>query len=356
MHRMRMHAACLQFEATTSAMEMEPKMEPNDAPGKRAADSEATGKEAAKKPRTESAGGAAAAAMCLPCGPCGPTLAEKGASTKVGVEMRVGMQLEVRWVLEEEDEETGESESEAIWWTCTLGDAAAPSTEEADGVGEWAWAVTYDAMEDRGFEEEERTVAFQTKHLLVDLQTRRESASSGGGGEEGLMQWRVAGDEHEPAPLLQLGMRVKARWQGREEFHAGRIAGLNLDGTYTVDYSDGQLETSVARDLIEVVEVDEIVAQSEEEDGGASGEDGGEVMGTAAMFDMVIGRLVRGPTFSSLPSDKQRHASDKIAVLKALFEEELDQLKSARGAGSLVTQQDVMTILPKILAASTAQQ
>ena len=31
------------------------------------------------------------------------------------------------------------------------------------------------------------------------------------------------------------------------------------------------------------------------------------------MFDLVIGQLVRGPLFSSLPRDKQLEASDKIA-------------------------------------------
>ena len=54
------------------------------------------------------------------------------------------------------------------------------------------------------------------------------------------------------------------------------------------------------------------------------------------------------------PPDKQRQASEKIAGLKVLFEAELEQLKAHRGAGALVTQQDVMQILPRILAAAQA--
>jgi hypothetical protein len=285
-----------------------------------------------------------------PTPPRGPSPAEEASSQKVGVELRRGMQLEVRWVLEEQNEETGEAKADPVWWPCTLGDWTAAS--KAQGVGDWEWAVAYEPMEERGFGAEERTVAFQTRDLLVDLQTRRESASSGGGDEEGLMQWRVAGDEREPPELLLVGTRIKAQWKGGDEHHAGRVAGINLDGTYRVDYADGSLESSVARDLIEVVEVEPTVEQSEEED---DDDDGNIVMGSEAMFDLVIGRMVRGPAFSSLPPDKQRVASEKIAGLKVLFEAELEQLRRERGAGALVTQEDVMQILPRIMAASSAQ-
>lgn len=275
----------------------------------------------------------------------GPSPAEKASSERTGVELKRGVQLEVRWVIEQTNEDTGKSESESIWWACTLGDAVAG--EGTPGV--WEWMLTYDAMPERGFDAEERTVRFVSKHLLIDVQTRRASAGSGGGAEEGMMQWRVAGDEHEPPELLHVGTRIKARWQGGEEYHAGRVAGINMDGTYRVDYADGSLEESVDRDLMEVVEVDAAVEQSEEEN---EGEDGDVVMGTDAMFDLVIGRMVQGPAFSSLPPDKQRQASEKIASLKVLFEAELEQLKTHRGAGALVTQQDVMQILPRILAAA----
>ena len=277
----------------------------------------------------------------------GPSPGEKASSERTGVELRRGMALEVRWMVEQSTED-GESSSEAVWWPCTLGDVAAAS----EGDGDWEGTLTYDAMLERGFDAEKRTVSFVAAHLLVDLQTRRASAASGGGAEEGIMQWRVAGDEHEPPELLHVGTRIKARWQGREEYHAGRVAGLNMDGTYRVDYADGAFEESVARELIEVVEVESAVEHSEEE-----GDDDadGVVIGTDAMFDLVIRRMVQGPAFSSLPPDKQREASDKIAGLKILFEAELEQLKAHRGAGALVTQQDVMQILPRILAAAQAE-
>lgn len=268
------------------------------------------------------------------------------AREETGVELRRGMQLEVRWVIEGGEEG---SDAEVVWWPCTLGEAVASNDCSSDHL---EWTLAYDAMPERGFGAEERTVSFTAKYLLVDVQTRRESAASGGGQEEGLMQWREAGDEHEPQELLQVGTRIKGRWQGGEEYHAGRVAGLNLDGTYRVDYADGNYENSVARDLIEVVEVESNVEQSEEE--GEAGDDD-VVMGTDAMFDLVIGRMVQGPAFSSLPPDKQRLASEKIAGLKVLFEEELEQLKAHRGAGALVTQQDVVQILPRIMAATQAR-
>ena len=277
----------------------------------------------------------------------GPSTPERASSEQTGVELRRGMALEVRWVVEQSTEE-GQSSSEAIWWPCTLGDAAAAS----EGVGDWEWTLTYDSMLERGFDAEKRTVSFVAAHLLVDLQTRRASAASGGGAEEGIMQWRVAGNEHEPPELLHVGTRIKARWQGGDEYHAGRVAGLNMDGTYRVDYADGSFEESVARELMEVVEVEPAVEQSEEE---GDDDDDGVVMGTDAMFDLVIRRMVQGPAFSSLPPDKQRQASEKIAGLKILFEAELEQLKAHRGAGALVTQQDVMQILPRILAAAQAE-
>ena len=53
--------------------------------------------------------------------------------------------------------------------------------------------------------------------------------------------------------------------------------------------------------------------------GEGEADDGEVVMGSAAMFDLVIGRMVRGPAFSQLPADKQAAAAEQIAALKALF-------------------------------------
>ena len=91
------------------------------------------------------------------------------------------------------------------------------------------------------------------------------------------MLWRAEGDSTEPPPLLQMGTRVKARWRGGEQYHAGRILGLNLDGTYKVDYADNQLELSVAREFFEVVELEAQVELSEEEGEADDGEVGVEV-------------------------------------------------------------------------------
>lgn len=284
-----------------------------------------------------------------------PTAAAAAATrARCGRELAVGTRLEVRWTIEEV----------TVWWPCTVVGC------ESDGqpVGRLApsefppWTVDYDAMPEVGYDEpERRTVILVGRNLLVDVAESDESDEGAG-----LMQWRAEGESLEVGELLHVGTPIKARWQGGEVFHAGRIAAINFDGTYTVDYSDGQVEPSVARELIEVVEMPIADTGSDDDDsalyddnggdglGGVAAPGGGDVVGTDAMFDLVIGRLVRGPTFSSLPRDKQLEASSRIAELKELFEVELDQIKVERGMGAVVTQDDVMKILPRILQANMA--
>ena len=258
------------------------------------------------------------------------------AEAQCGVEVRAGMRLEVRWTIADE----------TIWWPCTIEGVRGDGGDLRELGNEWE--VTYDAMPEYEYEEEHRRVIFVGRELLVDLETRREAED--GEAEGGLMQWRPEGDSSEPDELLQAGTRVKARWQGGPTFHTGRVAALNYDGTYAIDYADGDVEPEVPRNLIEVVEIDD----ASSEGGDYDAQEAGEVAGTDAMFDLVIGRLVRGPVFSQLPSDQQLEASTKIAGLKVLFEAELEKIKTERGAGALVTQNDVLEILPRILGMSQA--
>ena len=46
------------------------------------------------------------------------------------------------------------------------------------------------------------------------------------------------------------GARVEARYGGEEEWYAGRIRAARDDGTYDVEYDDGDLEERVAVDLV----------------------------------------------------------------------------------------------------------
>ncbi|KAJ1453684.1 hypothetical protein M885DRAFT_273210 [Pelagophyceae sp. CCMP2097] len=53
-----------------------------------------------------------------------------------------------------------------------------------------------------------------------------------------------------PADDLAVGDAVEARYRGKSKFYAGRIAVVGGDGTYSVDYDDGEKESRVERELI----------------------------------------------------------------------------------------------------------
>ena len=50
------------------------------------------------------------------------------------------------------------------------------------------------------------------------------------------------------------GDKVEARYRGNARAYPGRIARVNGDGTYNVDYDDGEKERGVAADLIKLLE------------------------------------------------------------------------------------------------------
>ena len=50
---------------------------------------------------------------------------------------------------------------------------------------------------------------------------------------------------------LKEGMRVNARYRGKERFYPGKIARDNYDGTYDIDYDDGEKEAGVREVLIQ---------------------------------------------------------------------------------------------------------
>ena len=53
---------------------------------------------------------------------------------------------------------------------------------------------------------------------------------------------------------LAVGTRVTARYGGDDEFYPGVIAAVNADGTYDVDYDDGDAESGVAAELVVAAE------------------------------------------------------------------------------------------------------
>src|SRR3546814_12970843 len=55
--------------------------------------------------------------------------------------------------------------------------------------------------------------------------------------------------------LLREGTKVEARYRGRGRYYPGVIARTRADGTYDIDYDDGEKETGVRGELVRVVEV-----------------------------------------------------------------------------------------------------
>jgi hypothetical protein len=49
---------------------------------------------------------------------------------------------------------------------------------------------------------------------------------------------------------LHVGARVEARFEGKKEWYPGLVHCQNADGTYAIDYDDGDFEDSVAKELM----------------------------------------------------------------------------------------------------------
>src|SRR5690606_40647994 len=67
--------------------------------------------------------------------------------------------------------------------------------------------------------------------------------------------------------LLREGTKVEARYRGRARYYPGVIARARADGTYDIDYDDGEKETGVRADLIRTLDVPD----AKGEGGGAHG-------------------------------------------------------------------------------------
>ncbi|KAK7247647.1 hypothetical protein SO694_00125033 [Aureococcus anophagefferens] len=91
---------------------------------------------------------------------------------------------------------------------------------------------TYDIDYDDG--EQEKGV---TEELIRGVESKPEKASAGGSGG-----------------AFPKGAAVEARYRGKSKFYPGKIARDNGDGTYDIDYDDGEKESKVAEALIRGVE------------------------------------------------------------------------------------------------------
>ena len=53
---------------------------------------------------------------------------------------------------------------------------------------------------------------------------------------------------------LEVGAKVEARYRGKARDYPGCIARARLNGTYDIDYDDGEKEMGVEKNLIKLVE------------------------------------------------------------------------------------------------------
>ncbi|TMW67050.1 hypothetical protein Poli38472_012166 [Pythium oligandrum] len=56
--------------------------------------------------------------------------------------------------------------------------------------------------------------------------------------------------EDEPKKKLAVGQKVEARYKGKDKYYPGVISRCRLNGTFDIDYDDGEKETGVSGDLV----------------------------------------------------------------------------------------------------------
>ncbi|KDO21598.1 hypothetical protein SPRG_22324 [Saprolegnia parasitica CBS 223.65] len=64
---------------------------------------------------------------------------------------------------------------------------------------------------------------------------------------------------------LKVGARIEARYKGKSKYYPGKITKCHSDGSYDIDYDDGEVESRVEKDLIRVKD-----AGSDDDDVGSS--------------------------------------------------------------------------------------
>eukprot|EP00903_Cladosiphon_okamuranus_P006154 g6055.t1 len=95
--------------------------------------------------------------------------------------------------------------------------------------------VNSDDTFDIAYDDGEEEIGIAAEHVRsLESQSRSSAADRG---------------KERPAALLE-GDKVEANYRGRGRYYKGRIGRVNLDGTFNIDYDDGQEERGVTDDLI----------------------------------------------------------------------------------------------------------
>ncbi|CAM9280710.1 unnamed protein product [Ectocarpus sp. 6 AP-2014] len=96
--------------------------------------------------------------------------------------------------------------------------------------------VNSDATFDISYDDGEKEIGIAAEHVRP-LESPPSPSGRGGSGRG-------------RAPTLMEGDKVEANFRGRGRFYPGRISRVNLDGTFNIDYDDGEKERGVTDDLI----------------------------------------------------------------------------------------------------------
>jgi hypothetical protein len=59
---------------------------------------------------------------------------------------------------------------------------------------------------------------------------------------------------------IKVGSKVEARYKGKSRYYPGRVRRVCSDGTYDIDYDDGEKETGIDRDLVRQLSSDEVTS------------------------------------------------------------------------------------------------
>merc|ERR1712159_519670 len=72
--------------------------------------------------------------------------------------------------------------------------------------------------------------------------------------EELIRSLEGSGGGHSSGSRLEEGMKVEARYRGKSRYYPGKIRRVDRDGTFDIDYDDGEREMGVAEELIRSLE------------------------------------------------------------------------------------------------------
>ena len=81
------------------------------------------------------------------------------------------------------------------------------------------------------------------------------------------------------APRLEEGMKVEGNYKSKGRWYPGRIKNVRGDGTFDIDYDDGEKETRVEAALIRTKDADDRAGSSPPRGGSAKIEVGDKVEG-----------------------------------------------------------------------------